>query len=181
MGSFDGSDEMLHEYRVGHDTHAARHGRQRGRHVGDRRDVHVPNDPALHHVDPAIHDDSTQLQHVARHEARRACRHHQDLGLANLAREVARLPVTDSHRGTFAKEQQGSGFANHVAAPDHDRAPSGNRDPGRPENLEGRFGTGGNEPVKALGDETGIQGMDAVEVLGRIDRVRDLQALDVRR
>ena len=66
-------------------------------------------------------------------------------------------------------------------AADDDRVATGDLDPGAAQDLDGGMGGRRQEPVIAEPQQPGIERMDAVDVLGRIDRVDDRAQPDRRR
>ena len=93
--------------------------------------------------------------------------------VAQVRGEVRRARVADRDRGVLAQEQEGGGLADDVGAADDDGAAARQLHPGALEELDRRVGGGRQEAVVAEGQEAGVQGVDAVDVLRRVEGVDD--------
>ena len=96
----------------------------------------------------------------------------QDLRVSGVVAQVAGLRVEERDRAVLAQQQQRRGLADHVRPPDDDDALAGDLDAGALEDLDRGLGGRGQEAVVAEREQAGIAGVDAVDVLGRVDRSR---------
>ena len=100
---------------------------------------------------------------------------------ATWAAQVPRPRVADRDRRVLLDEQERGRHPDHGGPADDDRVAALDLDPGPAEDLDGRMGGGGQEAVVAQPEEPGVERVDAVDVLGRIDRVDDRAQADRRR
>jgi len=110
-------------------------------------------------------------QHLARDETGPARRDNHDIGLAQVRGKVRRAGVADGHRGVLAQEQERRGLAHDVGAPDDDSPGALQLHVGPLEELHGRVGRGRQEAVVAQRQQAGVQRVDPVDVLGRVEGV----------
>ena len=87
------------------------------------------------------------------------------------ARQVGRARVADRHRGVLPEEQERRGLAHDVGTAHHDRALAGELDPGALEDLHRRVRGSGQEALVAECQQARVEGMNAVDVLGRVEHV----------
>ena len=176
-----GPDQMRQQDGVGQRTDTTRH-RGDGRRDLDRRgEVHVTDDPSVDDVDADVDDDRARLEHRSGHEAGMAGRHDDDVTACDVASEIARPRVADGDRRILLDEQERSGHPDHRRPADDDGVASLDPDPGTAKDLHGSVGGRRQEPVVAQPQEPGVERVDAVDVLGRIDRVDDGPQPDRRR
>ena len=100
---------------------------------------------------------------------------------ATCAARSRRPRVADRHRRVLADEQEGGRHPDDRRPTDDDRVATGHRDPGAAQDLDRRVGRRRQEAVVAEPEETGVERVDPVDVLGRIDRVDDRSQPDRRR
>ena len=127
-------------------------------------------------VDPDVHDHGTRLEHVAGDEPGPAGRDDHDVGPPHVLGEIGGPRMADRHRGVLAKEQERGRLAHDRRATDHHRVPTLDSIPDRCEHLDGGMGGRRQEAVVAERQQAGIERMDAVDVLGRIEDVDDRRA-----
>ena len=89
--------------------------------------------------------------------------------------------MADGDRRVLLDEHERGRHADHGGAADDDGVLAGDLDPGAPEDLDGGVGRRRQEPVVAEAQQAGVERVDAVDVLGRIDRVDDGAQSDRRR
>ncbi len=94
-----------------------------------------------------------------------------DLGLGDVRGEIAGPGMAHGHGGVLAHEEEGRGHADDRRTPDDDRRAALDLDPGPSQDLDGGMGRGGEEAVVAEPQQTGVERMDPVDVLCRIDRI----------
>jgi hypothetical protein len=169
------------EQRVGERPDAARHGRDRGRDRTHRLEVDVADDRPVDDVDPDVDDDDAAPDHVAPDQSRMAGGDDQDLGILDMARKVARPRVADRHRRVLADEQKRRRHAHDRRSADDDRPLPLDLDGGPAKDLDGGVGGRRKEPVIAEAEQPGVERVDPVDVLRRIDRVDDAPQPDGRR
>ena len=97
----------------------------------------------------------------------------EDLGVLDVVGEVARPRVADGHRRVLPDEQERRRHADDRRPADDDRATALDLDAGPAQDLDRGVGRRGQEAVVAEPQEAGVQRVDPVDVLGRIDRVDD--------
>ncbi len=114
-------------------------------------------------------------------EAGMAGGHDHDVGPSDVGGQVARPRVAHRDRGVLLDEQERGRHADHGGPADDDRVAALDLDPRPAEDLDRRMGRGGQEAVVAQAEETGVERVDAVDVLGRVDRVDDRAQADRRR
>ena len=172
-GAWAGADEMGQEEGVGDRADAARHRRDRRGHGAGRLEVDVADELVADHVDPDVDDDRTRAQHLAGDQARDAGGHDHDLRVPGVAGEVAVLRVADRDRGVLAEQQERGRLADDVRAPDDHDPLARERDVRTLQDLDRGVGGRRQEPVVAEAEQAGVARVDAVDVLGRIERVDD--------
>ena len=87
--------------------------------------------------------------------------------------EITGLRVADGHRRVVADEHERDRHPDDVRSADHDGLPARDRDVVAMEHLDRGVRGRRQEALVAEPEQTGIQGMDPVDVLGRVDRVDD--------
>ena len=179
--AFGGAHQMGQQQRVGKWTDPAGDRRYRGGHVHGRLEVDVAHDPPIDDVDPDIDDHGAGLQHRAGDQARMAGRHDHDVGTADLRRQVPRPRVTDGDGRVLLDQQERRRHPDDRRAPDDDGVAARDLDPGAAQDLDRGVGGRGQEAVVAEPEQTGVQRVDPVDVLGRIDGVDDRSQPDRRR
>src|SRR5688572_24445045 len=166
-----GANEMLEQDRIGHRADATGHGRDGSRDAQRRVEIDVAYHATAHDVDADIDDERAGMEHLAIDQAGRARGTDDDLGTGNLSREVTRPAVADGDRAVLAHEQQLHRLADDVAAPDDDGALALEAVAVELGDLHGGLGACRQEAFIAERHEAGVEGVDAVDVLGRHDRV----------
>ena len=104
-----------------------------------------------------------------------------DVRAADLGGEVAGPRVADRDRRVLADEQERGRHADDRRAADDDGVAARDLDAGPTEDLERGVGRRREEPVVAEAEQAGVERMDAVDVLGRVDGVDDRPQADRRR
>ena len=141
-----------------------------------RGEVHVADDPPIDQVDPDIDDDRAGLEHRTGDETGPAGRHDHDVGTTDVAGQVARPRVADGDRRVLLDQQERGRHADHGRTADDGRVAARDLDPGAAQDLDRGVRGGRQEPVVAEPQEAGIERVDAVDVLGRVDGVDDRRA-----
>ena len=99
----------------------------------------------------------------------------------DVAGEVAGPRVADRDRRVLLDQQERGRHADHRRATDDDRVAARDLDPGPPQDLDRGVGRRRQEPVVAEAEEAGVERVDPVDVLGRVDGVDDRAQPDRRR
>ena len=172
---------MREEERVRQRPDAARDRRDRRRDPSAGLEFDVADDRPVDDVDSDVDDDDAPAEHVAADEAGVARCDDEDLGVLDVAGQVARARVADGDRGVLADEEEGGGHADDRRPADDDRPLALDLDGGPPEDLDRGMGRRRQEPVVAEAQETGVQRVDPVDVLGGVDRVDHAPQADRRR
>ena len=94
-----------------------------------------------------------------------------DVGLAHHRGEIARARVADRDRGVALEQQQRDRLADQHAATDHHRVRAGERDAVAVEHFEDAERRAGPQAGHAGEQAAGVLGMQAVDVLGGVDRL----------
>ena len=105
----------------------------------------------------------------------------QNIGAAAHGRQIARAGMRDRHRRVLRQEELRQRLADDVGAADHDRLEPVERGPhglGEQHAAERRARRKRRQPG---GQAAGIHGMEAVDILGRVDRGDHLVRIDLRR
>ena len=121
------------------------------------------------------------LEHLAGDEARVPGGHDDDVGLAGPRGKVARPAVADRDRGVLLHEQERGRHADDRRATDDHGVATGDLDARPAQDLDRGVGRGRQEPVVAEAQQPGVERVDAVDVLVRIDGVDDGAQADRRR
>ena len=176
------ANEVAEQEGVRQRTDAARHGRDRR---GDpaRADSKSTSPTSLPSTTliPTSTTTAPGLSMSPGDEARVARRDDDDVGRADVCREVDRPRVADGDRRVLAEEQERRRQADDGRPADDDRVLALDLDPGAAQDLDRRMRGRGQEAVVAEAEQAGVQRMDAVDVLGRVDRVDDRAQPDRRR
>ncbi len=170
----------------GHRPDAARHRRER---AGDFRGFGISDiaDDARfaalagHPVDADIDHRRARLDPVAAHHLRSADRGDQHIRAAANRRQIARLGMGDGHRGILGEQQLRHRLADDVGAADHHRLHAGERSVhglGQHDAAERRAR---HQARQAAGEPAGIERMESIHVLVRIDGGDDFLRIDLRR
>ena len=162
---------MSEEEGIGERPDAAGDGRDRGRNLTRRREVNVADEMAVDHVDAHIDDHGAWLEHVAGDETGVPGGHDDDVGEPGMGREIPRPRVADRDRGAGLGEHERDGHADNRGAADHDGLCPYNRGAGSFQDFERSVRSGGNEALEPEPEQPSVEGMDAIDVLGRVDRV----------
>ena len=171
--AFRGADQVGQQDGVGERTDPSRY-RRDGRCDLDRRgEVDVTDDVAVDDVDAHIDDDRARLEHGARDEARPAGGHDHDVGPGDVGGEVGRAGVADGDRRVLPDQQERGGHPHDRGPSDDDGVAAGDLDPRTAQDLDRGVGGRGQEAVIAETQQAGVEGMDAVDVLVRVDGVDD--------
>jgi hypothetical protein len=134
-------------------------------------EIDVADERVADDVDPDIDDNDASAEHRPGHEARVPGGHDEDLGVLDVTSEVARPRVTHSYCRVLADKQERCRHADDRRAADDDGPATLDRDPGATQDLDGSMGGRGQEPVVAQAKESGVQRVDPVDVLRRVDRI----------
>ena len=100
---------------------------------------------------------------------------------ADVRGQVARPRVADRDRRVLLDEQEGRRHADDGGAPDDDGVSPCDLDPGPAQDLDRRVRGRRQEAVIAEAQEPGVERVDPVDVLGRVDGVDDRPQPDGRR
>ena len=100
---------------------------------------------------------------------------------AHVGCEVGRPRVADGDRRVLADEQERGGHPDDRRPADDDGVATGDLDAGPAEDLDRGMRGGRQEAFIAEAEQAGVERMDAVDVLGRVDRVDDGAQPDRRR
>ena len=176
-----GADQVGEQQGVGQRPDAAGHRRDRRCDLDRRGEVHVADDLAVDDVDPDVDDDGAGLEHRPGDEAGPTGGDDDDVGACDVVREVARPRVADGDRRVLLDEEEGGRHADDGRAADDDGVRAGDLDPRASQDLDGGVGRRRQEPVVAEAQQAGVERVDAVDVLGRVDRVDDGAQPDRRR
>ena len=163
--------EVGEQQGVGHRPDAAGDRGDRGRDAAGRLEVDVAHQPVTDDVDPHVDHDRARRQHLAGDQAGDAGGDDDDLGVARVPCEIGRPRVADRDRRVLAEQQQGRRLADDVRASDHHGAVAGERDPGALQQLDRGMGGGRQEPLVAERHQPRVPWVQAVDVLGRVERV----------
>ena len=158
------------------------HRRDRRGDLDRRREVDVADDAAVDDVDPDVDDDRARLEHRAGDEAGLAGGDDDDVGPAR--RGAARSRVREWQTVTVASSLTSRNAAGIPTTGDRPMTTASlpcDLDPGPAQDLDRGVGGRRQEAVVAEAEEAGVERMDAVDVLGRIDRVDDRAQADRRR
>ena len=189
-------DGVLEEHRDRQRTDAAGHGRQRAGHLRDTG-MHVADDDGSaaievgearragleqaahdlgvgHRGDADVDDRRARLHERPRHEAGTADRGHEDVGGRRHGREVRRFRVADRHRRVPLQQQHRHRLPDDLAAADHHRVRARHRDAAPHEQLDDAGRRARHQPRAPLHQPADVHRVEAVHVLGRIDRVEHL-------
>ena len=172
---------MGQQQSIGERTDPARDRGDRRRHADRRREVDVADDPPVDQVDPDIDDDRARLEHGPVDQTRPAGGDDDDVGAADMGGQVARPRMADRHGRVLPDQQECGRHADDGGPTDDDGVPSGDLDPRAAQDLDRGVRGRRQEPVVAEAQQAGVEGMDPVDVLGRIDGVDDLAQPDRRR
>ena len=113
------------------------------------------------------------LDHIGRDEAGAADGGDEDVGLAGDGAEVARLGVADCDGRVLVQQEHGGGLAHNVTAADDDGVLAGDGNLAALEDFNHAGGRAGRERGTAGLETAGVDGMKAVDILGRRDRVEE--------
>ena len=156
--------------------------RRDGRGDGGRGlEVDIADEPAIDHVDADVHDHRAGLEHGPGDEARVPGGDDHDVGASDVRGQVARPRVADRDRGVLLDQQEGGGHAHHGRATDDHGLATLDLDARAAQDLDRGMGRRRQEAVVAEAQQTGVERVDAVDVLGRIDGVDDRAQADRRR
>ena len=167
-----------------HRPDAAGDRRDRARHRGRLGKGHIADELALavrldDAVDADIDHDGAGLDPVALHELGLTdCRHHE-VGAAHHVGKVLGARMRDGHRAVLAQQKLSHRLADDVGASDDDRVEARQIVLHRlckDDRADRRA-----RRQRALADRelADVDGVEAVDVLGRIDRIQHLHAVDV--
>src|SRR5829696_7646960 len=160
--------------------HGADPARDRGEGAGDLGDlgVDVADDAAADPVVADVDHGRPRLDHVAGDHGRPAGRRHQHVGLAGEPRQVPGAGVAEGHGGVgprgLGRQEHGQGPADQQAPADDDHVAALDRDPLAAQQLDDADGRAGGEPGVAAQQPALVLRVEAVDVLGRVDGVLDL-------
>ena len=172
---------MSQEQGVGERPDAARDGRDRGCNLARRREVDVTDEMAIDHVDAHVDDHGTGLEHVAGHESGMPGRNDDDVRDPGVGREVAGPRVADGDRGAGLGEHEGNGHPDNRGTADHDGLRPDDRGTRSFEDFERSVRGRRNEALEPEPEQPRVEWMDAIDVLGRVDRVDHGPDADARR
>ena len=147
-----------------------------------RPEVDVADDLAVDDVDPDVDDDRAGLEHVAGHEPRLAGGDDHDVRPADLA--AARSRVFEWQTVTVASSlvsMNASGMPTTGDRPMTTASAPRSSTPGAMDHLQRGMGRRGHEALVAEAEQAGVQRVDAVDVLERIDGVDHRPQPDARR
>ena len=191
-------DGVVHQPYVGEGTHTSGDGRDGLGPLGHRVGVDVAHEACLaggrvgDGVDPHVDGDDAVLDHVPGYEVGHTGGHDEDVRLPGEVRQHPGVGgvLVAGHDGRIATQGEPQSELPDVvrAAHDDDRLPVEERGWVAPdvlavpvEQVEASRGRGRDEMWKALGEETGIDGVDRLDVLGGIEDAVQLHLGDVGR
>ena len=171
--AFCGPDQVGQQQGVGQRPDAAWDRRDRRGDLARRFEVDVADDPTVDHVDPDVHDDRARLEHGAGHEPGLAGGHDDDVGPADVPGQIPRSTMAHGDRRVLLDQQERSGHPDDGRPADDDGVAPLDLDPRSAQDLDRGVGRGRQEAVVAEAKQPGVERMDPVDVLGRVDRVDD--------
>jgi hypothetical protein len=132
-------------------------------------------------IDADVDDGGTGTDHVRGDHCGLADGGDENLGATADFGEVLGTRVTNGYGGVRVSEEHCEGFAYYVAAADDDGFAAFDGNPAAAENLHAPCGRARDEAGAHCGEKADVQGMETVDVLGRIDCEKDALRLDLRR
>ncbi len=172
---------MGQEEGVGQRPDPARDRRDRRGDIDRRCEVDIAHDPAIDDVDPDIDHDRTRLEHRTGDEPGFAGGNDHDVGTTDVAGKIARAAMADADRGVLLDQQERRRHPDHRGSTDHHGVLTRDLDARPAQDLDRGVRGCRQEPVVAEAQQAGIERMDAVDVLGRVDRIDDRAQPDRRR
>ena len=133
-------------------------------------------------VDADIDHRGAGLDPVAAHHLGLADRGDQDVGAARHRRQVARARMGDRHGAMLGEQQRRHRLADDVGAADHHRLGAGERAQARAQQHAGSHtACTAPAPRRRSTSRPALLRVEAVDVLGRVDRVDDALRVDLLR
>ena len=136
---------------------------------------------ARHPVDADVDHGRARLDPVAAHHFRPADRGDQQIGAAAHRRQIAGLGMRDGHGGVFGQQKLRHRLADDVGAADHHRFEAGERGMHGLRQHDAAERRARHQRRQAGGEPPGVDRMEAVDVLRRIDGVEHLLGVDLLR
>src|SRR5437763_6814151 len=185
-------DSIAHQHGDGERADAAGHRRERAGNLGDFR-MHIAHQGAailgeclrplriageeffqfgatgdLVYAD--VNHGGARMDQIASDHAGAADGSHQNLGSAADRLKIARLGVTNRHRGIGVQQQHGHRFADDVAASHHHGIFAGHLDAAAPQNLHAPGGRAGHQSGTLGGEIAHVDRMKSIHVFFRRHR-----------
>nr|CUV15163.1 protein of unknown function [Ralstonia solanacearum] len=177
LGRFQRVDQ---QHGDGHRTDAARHGRDMAGHALDAGEVDIAAQLAgIVAVHAHVDDDRARLDHVSRDDVAAADGGHDDVGLAGVGGQIARLAVADGDGGAGLQQQHRHRLADDVRGAHHHGTRAAHRVVDRFEHLHAAVRRARTEQRRAGHQRAGVGDVEAVDILFGRDGLQHLVAVDV--